>query len=103
MIPTRQVVAGFGDIGSDNRRVITMEWVAEALSFWFVAILVVAVAASSAAEPAAPLVYRLSAGFLLVVGVWTSMTGARTGVIWFKLCPVIMSISAGLLIAASLV
>ena len=29
IIPTKQVVAGFGDIGRDNRRIITMEWVAE--------------------------------------------------------------------------
>lgn len=34
-------------------------------------------------------------------GAWTAMTGARTGVIWFKACPVVMSISSGLLIAAS--
>ena len=104
LIPTRQVVAGFGDIGPDNRHVITMEWVAEGLAFVFVAVLVASVTWSSAVPPAAEdLVYRMSAGFLLVVGAWTAMTGARTGVIWFKLCPVIMAISAGLLIAASVV
>jgi len=29
-IPTRAVVAGFGEISEDNRRVITQEWLAEA-------------------------------------------------------------------------
>ncbi|NNC41141.1 MAG: hypothetical protein HKN95_10655 [Acidimicrobiia bacterium] len=104
VIPTRQVVAGFGDISDDNRRIITMEWVAEGLSFMFVAVLIVAVTWSGETlEAAEDLVYRVSSGFLVAIGVWTAMTGARTGVIWFKACPVVMSVSAGLLIAASLI
>jgi hypothetical protein len=102
IIPTREVVAGFGDISTDNRHIITMEWVAEGLSFIFVAVLIVVVTWSSAAlEPAEDLVYRVIPGFLLTIGVWTAMTGARTKVIWFKMCPVVMSVSSGLLIAAS--
>ena len=102
IIPTRQVVAGFGDISPDNRRIITMEWVAEGLSFIFVAALIVAVTwSASAPEAAEDLVYRVTSGFLIAIGIWTAMTGARTGVIWFKACPVVMSISSGLLIAAS--
>ena len=102
IVPTRQVVAGFGDISEDNRLIITMEWVAEGLSFMFVAVLIVAVAwSSSTLEAAEDLVYRVSSGFLIAIGVWTSMTGARTGVIWFKACPVVMSVSSGLLITAS--
>lgn len=102
IIPTKQVVAGFGDISQDNRRIITMEWVAEGLSFMFVAALIVAVTWSGdTLEAAEDLVYRVSSGFLLTIGVWTAMTGARTGVIWFKACPVVMSVSSGLLIAAS--
>lgn len=102
IIPIRQVVAGFGDISEDNRRIITMEWVAEGLSFMFVAVLIVAVAwSSNTLEAAEDLVYRVSSGFLITIGVWTAMTGARTGVIWFKACPVVMSVSSGLLITAS--
>lgn len=103
IIPTREVVAGFGDISTDNRRIITMEWVAEGLSFIFVAGLVAVVTISSVAlEPAEDLIYRVIPVFLLTIGVWTAMTGARTGVIWFKMCPVVMLVSSGLLIAASL-
>ncbi len=29
IIPTKNVVNGFGTISDDNRRIITMEWVAE--------------------------------------------------------------------------
>lgn len=101
MLPTRQVVKGFGEISRDSRLVLTMEWIAEALAMWLVAALVVA-AAIAADEPAADLVYRVCAGFLVVLGAWTSATGARTPVIWFKVCPVVMAVSAGLLVAASL-
>ena len=101
VVPTRQVVAGFGGIDTDNQRIITMEWVAESLTFWFVAVLVFAITLASPEAGASDLVYRLSAGFLVAIGVWTAMTGARTKVIWFKMCPVVMSISATLLIVAS--
>ena len=102
IVPTKQVVAGFGNTTQDNRRIITMEWVAEGLSFVFVAALIVAVTwSSSTLEAAEDLVFRVSSAFLITIGAWTGMTGARTGVIWFKACPVVMSISSGLLIAAS--
>ena len=95
IIPTKQVVAGFGDIGRDNRHIITMEWVAEGLSFMFVAALIVAVTWSGdTTEAAEDLVYRVTAGFLIAIGAWTAMTGARTKVIWFKMCPVVMSVHA---------
>lgn len=102
IIPTRNVVAGFGGISVDSRRIITMEWVAEGLSFMFVGCLIAAVTISGMAnEPAEDLVYRVTPVFLLTIGAWTAMTGARTGVIWFKMCPVVMSISSALLVAAS--
>jgi hypothetical protein len=36
IIPTRNVVAGFGPLSEDNRINITMEWVAEGLALAFV-------------------------------------------------------------------
>jgi hypothetical protein len=103
IIPTRQVVAGFGDISEDSRYIITMEWVAEGLSFMFVGVLLAVVAwAGAAPESAEDLIYRVVPGFLLTIGVWTAMTGARTGVIWFRMCPVVMTVASALLIGASL-
>jgi hypothetical protein len=32
LVPTRSVVAGFGSISLDSRRVLTMEWMAEGLT-----------------------------------------------------------------------
>jgi len=102
VIPTRQVLRGFGEIARDNRLVITMEWVAEALAMWLVAALVVVVAVAGETATAR-LVYRVCAVFVVVLAAWTTATGARTPVIWFKLCPVVLGITAGLLLAASLV
>jgi hypothetical protein len=33
----------------------------------------------------------------------TALTGARTSVIWFKICPVLLTSTAALLVAASVV
>lgn len=102
IIPTMEVVDGLGDITEDNRYIITMEWVAEGLSFVFVAVLVGAVTLSDMApESAEELVYRVCSGFLITIGIWTAVTGARTGVIWFKMCPVVMSITSAMLVTSS--
>jgi hypothetical protein len=47
-------------------------------------------------------VYRAAAGLLAALAVLTALTGARTPVIWFKICPVLLSVAAVLLLAASL-
>jgi hypothetical protein len=101
VIPTRQVVAGFGELSRDSRLVLTQEWVAEALAMWLVAALTVTVAVAGDTGTAR-LVYRVCAGFLAVLAVWTAVTGARTPVIWFRLCPLVMAGATGLLLAASL-
>ena len=48
---------------------------------------------------------RLSTGWaaalLVALGVLTALTGARTRVVWFKICPVVMAVAAVLLLAAS--
>lgn len=102
-IPTRQVVAGFGAISVDNRRVITQEWIAEALTMWFLAALVVLVTAFGDSGSLAPWVYRAVAVMLVAVAALTAATGGRTRVIWFKICPVLLTSTAILLLVASLI
>ena len=101
-IPTRQVLAGFEPITTDNRRVVLQEWLAEALTMWAIAAVVITVTALGGAR-AHPTqwVYRIIAGVLLALAVLTGLTGARTPVIWFKICPVVLSGAAALLVAAS--
>jgi len=103
-IPTRQVLTGFEPIAPDNRRVLLQEWLAEAFTMWGLAALVFTVTVvSGAGSSAAHWVYRVAAGLLVALAVLTSLTGARTPVIWFKICPVLLTASAALLLAASLV
>lgn len=102
-IPTKQVVAGFGAISIDNRRIITQEWIAEAFTMWFLAAIVVLATAFGDAGTIAPWIYRAVAVMLIAVGALTAATGARTAVVWFKICPVLLTSTAVVLIIASLV
>jgi hypothetical protein len=51
---------------------------------------------------AATWVYRLGSVLLVAIASLTALTGARTHVVWFKMCPVVPTASAALLLAASL-
>lgn len=102
-IPTRQVVAGFGPIGPDNRRVILQEWLAEAFAMWGLAAVITAATLAGGGTDAAVWTYRAVACLLVALALLTAVTGARTPVIWFKVCPVLLSGSAVLLLVASVV
>ncbi|MFE1251441.1 hypothetical protein [Streptomyces sp. NPDC058766] len=101
-IPTQGVVAGFGNVSTDNRRVLVQEWLAEAVTMWSFAVLVVVVTAVGGGTSTADWVYRVVAGALLVLAGLTALTGARTEVIWFRICPVLLGGSAALLLVAGL-
>jgi hypothetical protein len=102
-VPTKQVVAGFGPISLDNRRIITQEWIAEAMTMWFLAALVILVTAFGDAGTIVPWIYRAVAVMLIAVGGLTAVTGGRTPVIWFKICPVLLTSTAIVLVIASFV
>ncbi len=101
VLNTRPVVTGFGPIGRDNRLVMTQEWVFEALGMWFIAAVVVLATAVAASSDLTHWIYRVAAVMLVVSAAWTAVTGARTSVIWFKVCVVLLAGTAALLLAAS--
>ena len=101
-IPTRQVIAGFEPIEPDNRLVLIQEWLAEAVTMWGIAAIVVAATLAGSGTSVAVWVYRAAAGLLCALAMLTALTGARTSVIWFKICPVLLATSAALLVVASL-
>ena len=102
-IPTRQVIAGFEPISADNRRVIRQEWLAEAFTMWGAAGILIATTIAGGVHADASLwAYRVAAGLLIALAGLTTLTGARTPVIWFKICPVLLTASAALLLVASL-
>ncbi len=88
IVPTKSVVEGFGSITEENRLIITMEWAAEGLTLCFIGILVLYVTlGAGSGNPVSTIVYRASALMLLVMAVWTGLTGARTSIIPIKICP----------------
>ena len=101
-VPTRQVLAGFEPVTTDNGRVVVQEWLAEAFTMWGVATMVIVVTAIGGTDTSARVwVYRVAAGLLIALGTLTALTGARTSVVWFKICPVLLGGSAAMLLAAS--
>jgi hypothetical protein len=81
--------------------VLTMDWVAEGFTLVLLGVLVAVVTMrGGSADPVTQAVYAVAAGALLVFAVWTAATAARGSVIFFKICPVVKSLAAALLIAA---
>jgi hypothetical protein len=102
LAPTRGVVAGFGAISEDNRRVILMEWAAEGMALAFIGLLALLVTAIHGSEDAVALsVYRISAAMLLVMAAWTALTGARTSILPMKICPAVKTAVAALFLVGS--
>ena len=100
-VPTKRVVAGFAPITTDNRRVLTQEWLAESVTMWAMAALVVAVTMTAGDTRVTAIVYLVVARLLLALAALTALTGARTPVVWFKVCPILLATSAALLLVAS--
>jgi hypothetical protein len=102
--PTKPVTASFGDIGVDNRRIFVMEWVAEGITHISIGLLVISLAmAEGSGSSAAQLVYRVVAAALVGLAGLTALTGSRTPVVWFKVCPFVLSGAAALLVGASVI
>lgn len=100
-LPTRRVVQGFNDTSHDNQLVVTQEWIAGAMTMWFISTVVFISTAIGTDESLVAWVYRTAAAMLLALAALTAVTGARTAVVSFKICPVLLSVSAALLLAAS--
>lgn len=102
IVPSKAVVAGFEPLTRDNRLILTMEWVAEGLALAFIGALGVLVTAAAGPQATvAPVVYRACAGMLLGLAAWTALSGGRTAVVQFKICPVVKTVAAGLFLLGS--
>jgi hypothetical protein len=95
LIPTRSVVAGFGALSEDNKRIITMEWISEGLTLCFLGLLVLIVTLYAGPQNlVSVLVYRVSAWMLVVMAGVSFLTGAKTSIGPIKICPLVKSIVA---------
>jgi len=104
IIAARDVVKGFGDISGDNKKFILMEWVAEGLTLCFIGGLVLLTGIlGGTTNSVARIVFRTSAGMLIVTAIWTALTGAKTSNIPTKICPFVLTFVAILWILGSFV
>ena len=95
LLPTKSVVSGFGTISGDNRKIITMEWIAEGLTLCFIGLLVILVTLYAGPQNlVSVLVYRATAWMLVVMAGLTFVTGAKTSITVIKVCPLVKSIVA---------
>jgi hypothetical protein len=85
VLPTRRVVVGFEPLSTYNRRVLIQEWLAEAVTMWGIAAVVVAGTATHSGS-GVDWLYRRMAGLLVALAGLTAFTGARTAVVFFKIC-----------------
>ena len=97
LIPTRSVVAEFGDLSADNRRIITMEWIIEGVALIAVGAFVVVVTAIDHTSKEARAVYAVAIAALLALAVVSTFTGFRIRFLPFRLCPVIFTTAAVLI------
>jgi hypothetical protein len=103
LFPTKGVVAGFGDISQDNRRIITMEWIVEGVALIFIGIQVATVTFLDPASTASFAVYLVSMIALLVLALVSLFTGFKVNFLPFKLCPFIFGLSAVLILLGGIV
>lgn len=102
LVPTKNIIKGFGDISSDNKKILAMELISEGLTLVFLGVLPVLVTAFGDSQSiTGHIIYYAEAGMLLVMALITAFTGARTPVFWYKLCPAVKVIVAAFFVLGS--
>ena len=103
LFPTKNVVKGFGNISLDNRRVITMEWIDEGATLIFIGALTAAVTLVDPASLVARSVYWLAIVMLMALSIISLFTGFKVNFLPYRLCPIIFTGSAILILLGTYV
>jgi len=98
LFPTKSVVNGFGDISTDNKNIIAMEWIVEGVSLIFIGVVVLGVNFIDATSANAAFIFLASAGILIILALVSLFTGFKVNFLPFKLCPVLFTSSAILIL-----
>jgi len=102
LFPTKNVVAGFGEISEDNRNIIAMEWIVEGVALIFIGALVATVTIVDSVSPVTRAVYWLAVIGLNALSIVSLFTGFKVNFIPFKLCPVIFTGASILILLGAL-
>ena len=98
LFPTANVVKGFGEISADNKNIITMEWISEGVALIFIGVIVAGVTIVDSTNSVSSFVYIASAVTLLFLAVVSLFTGFKVNFFPFKLCPLLFTLSAVLIL-----
>jgi hypothetical protein len=99
LFPTRSIIEGFGNISEDNKKIITMEWIAEGLTLCFIGLLSLLLTIFSYLDGTGFYIGIMSsAGMLIIMAILSFLTGAKTSVLPMKICPYVKLTGALLLI-----
>ena len=101
LFPTKSVVRGFGDISSDNKEIITMEWIIEGISLIFIGAIVITVTFIDRTSVISRTIYWICFIMLNVLSVVSLMTGFKIRFLPFKLCPLIFTTASILILLGS--
>lgn len=101
LVPTRNVVRGFGDISEDNQRIITMEWINEGATLIFLGILTGVIILVDGPLDFKRTLFWLIFIMLNAMSVISLFTGYRINFPAFKLCPYIFTTSSLLILFGS--
>ena len=97
LMPTKNVVMGFGNISEDNRNIITMEWIVEGVSLIFIGVLIVVVTYVDRLSMVSSVVYAVSVVALIALALVSFFTGFKVKFLPFRMCPFVLISSAGLI------
>jgi hypothetical protein len=101
LFATRGVVAGFGELTPDNRRIITMEWIVEGVVLISTAAYLAAVTAVDSRTTVSETVYAVAIATLVALAAVSLFTGFRVAFLPFRLCPAIFTLGAILIAIGS--
>jgi hypothetical protein len=103
LFPTKSVVKGFGDISNDNKNIITMEWIIEGVALIFIGFIVAGSTFIGVDHKVSVFIFFSSSLVLIVLALISLFTGFKVNFLPFKLCPVIFSTSALLIMVGWLI
>ena len=98
LFPTANIVKGFGEITRDNKNIIAMEWINEGVTLIFIGFIVAGVTYIGVTNSVSLFVYLSSAAVLIVLAIVSLFTGFKVNFLPFKLCPVLFTLSAVLIL-----
>ena len=77
LFATKGVVAGFGDVTLDNRRIITMEWIVEGVALISIAAFVITATALQPEAAVSSGIYAVAIGTLVMLAIVSLFTGFK--------------------------